>query len=267
MSRKELVGTLEEAEKLCSEAYMAYFRSQKLSSVSDYNGAIEAAQHCIELSVKALFKLVGLEYPQKHDPSTKLEEVMERLDGLEDYNKVSIARAKWISKMWEWAHSTSIYGSLNVPASKLFKERDVKNAVEYASEMHNCCNIIISWVKNRQYTQFEKVEIQTAICTLDASGNWQIELKLKNSGSRASTLTNVFINDAEVSEYGANAPTGSAITTNLKDDPPSPIESGDIGTVKVWIGANYGKLSSGTTVNIKIHSAGGMDYIKLVQLV
>jgi hypothetical protein len=120
---------------------------------------------------------------------------------------------------------------------------------------------------SQYFSQFEKVEIQTTICTLDASGNWQIELKLKNSGSKASTLTNVFINDAEVSEYGARAPTGSAITTNLKLVPPFSIESGDIGTVKVWIGANYGKLSSGFTVNIKIHSAGGMDYIKLVQLV
>jgi len=266
MSRKELFGTLEEAENLCSEAYKFYFRSQNLS-VSDYNGAIEAAQHCIELSVKALIKLVGLEYPKKHDPSTQLEEVIKRLNGLEDYDKVSIARAKWISTMWEWAHSTTIYGSLNVPASKLFKEKDVNNAIGYALEMHNCCSIIISRVKNWQYTKFEKVEIQTAICTLDASGNWQIELKLKNSGSKASTLTNVFINDAEVSEYGASAPTGSAITTNLKDVPPFSIESGDIGTVKVWIGANYRKLSSGTTVNIKIHSAGGIDYIKLVQLV
>jgi HEPN domain-containing protein len=267
MSQKELFGSLEEAENLCSDAHIAYLRSQNLSKMFDYNGAIEAAQHCIELSVKALIRLVGLEYPKKHDPSAQLEEVIGRLNGLEDYNKVSIARAKWISTMWEWAHSTSIYGSLNVPASKLFKEKDAKNAIEYASEMHSCCNIIILRVKDRQYTRFEEVEIQTTICTLDASGNWQIEFKLKNSGSKASTLTNVFINDVEVSEYGASAPTGSAITTNLKDVLPFSIESGDIGTVKVWIGANYGKLSSGTTVNIRIHSAGGMDYIKLVRLV
>jgi len=34
-----------------------------------------------------------------------------------------------------------------------------------------------------------------------------------------------------------------------------------------WINQGYAQLSSGTTVNIKIHSAGGMDYIKLVELV
>jgi len=124
-----------------------------------------------------------------------------------------------------------------------------------------------------QYTQFEKIEIQTAICTLDASGNWQIEVKLKNSGSKTSTLTNVFVNDVEVSGgtgttgYGESGPTAGKITTDLTIATPFSIESGASDTVLVWIGATYGTLSSGTTVNIKIHSAGGMDYIKLVQLV
>ncbi len=123
-----------------------------------------------------------------------------------------------------------------------------------------------------QYTQFEKVEIQTAICTLDTvTGNWQIEVKMKNSGSKSSTLTNVFVSDVEVSEYGDTdipdlLPVGT-ITTDLTIDPPFSISSGDTGTIFIQVGAAYGTLSSGTTVNIKIHSAGGMDYIKLVQLV
>jgi len=120
-----------------------------------------------------------------------------------------------------------------------------------------------------QYTQFEKVDIQTAICTLDpGTGNWQIEVKLKNSGSKASTLTNVFINDVEVSLYQvAPVIAVDTIMTDMTIDPPYSIESGNSGTVKVWIGEDYLFLSSGPTVNIKLHIAGGMDYIKLVQLV
>jgi hypothetical protein len=53
----------------------------------------------------------------------------------------------------------------------------------------------------------------------------------------------------------------------LKIITPVPIGSGAAGTIFVWIGSGYKTLSSGTTVNIKIHSAGGMDYIKLVQLI
>jgi len=143
------ITSIEEAENLCSEAFKMYLRSTSLGK-TDYNGAIEAAQHCIELSVKALYKIVGLEYPKKHDPATQLEDVIKRLNGLHYTQIVSIARAKWISKMWEWAHSTSIYGTLKVPASKLFKLKDVQTAFDYASEMHGCCSVIISLVKSGQ---------------------------------------------------------------------------------------------------------------------
>ena len=120
-----------------------------------------------------------------------------------------------------------------------------------------------------QYTQFEKCEVQTAIVTPDGNGNWIISVKIKNSGSKTSTLTNLFVNDVEVSAYGAVAPVGAVdtITTDMTIATPFTITSGADSTLIVWVGANYGTLSPGTTVNIKMHSAGGMDYIKLVQLV
>ncbi len=120
-----------------------------------------------------------------------------------------------------------------------------------------------------QYTQFERCEVQTAIVTLDSYGNWVVSVKLKNSGSKAATLSNLFINDAEVSAYGAGAPSAAVdtITTAMTTATAYSIGSGEAKSFTVWIGANFGTLSSGTTVNIKIHSAGGMDYIKLVQLV
>jgi len=115
-----------------------------------------------------------------------------------------------------------------------------------------------------QYTNFEKVEIKTAICTSDATG-FTIIIKLKNSGSATSTLSNVFINDVEVSAYGSSLLAGE-IRTSMTTVPPFTLTSGQELPISVFIGAGYGTLSAGTTVNIKIHSAGGMDYIKLVQL-
>jgi len=118
-----------------------------------------------------------------------------------------------------------------------------------------------------QYTQFEKCEIQTAIVTLDGSGNWVVTINIKNSGSKSATLTNVFVNDVEVTAYGAAAADNSTIVTDMTVATPFSLTSGDNDTIIVWIGSGYSTLSSGTTVNIKFHSAGGMDYIKLVQLV
>ncbi len=135
-----------------------------------------------------------------------------------------------------------------------------------------------------QYTQFEKVEIQTAISTWDSTDlEWVIEIKVKNTGTTAATLTNVFINDVEVDAYTiditarlSKAADGKAATDMTETEK---IESGATATILVFIdGLGIGSddptpgtiqwksVSSGTTVNIKIHSAAGMDYIRLVQL-
>ena len=123
-----------------------------------------------------------------------------------------------------------------------------------------------------QYTSFEKVEIQTGYGTLVPSQGWDITLELKNTGTAPATLTHVFVNDVPVSLYGVTTglASQSASYDAIETDIPVlglPIKSGASDTVDVYIGIAYASLSSGTTVNIKIHSAGGMDYIKLVELV
>ena len=124
-----------------------------------------------------------------------------------------------------------------------------------------------------QYTKFEKVEIQSAVCTKAFDGAdyaWNVTMKLKNSGTATATLVGVFINDVEVDGYAVTAttsympPTGETSTNMTQSET---IESGDLRIINVYIDDGYKTLSSGTTVNIKLHSAGGMDYIKLVELV
>ena len=116
------------------------------------------------------------------------------------------------------------------------------------------------------YTKFEKVEIQTAICGVkDATNGWTITLALKNSGTSSATISNVFINDQA-------AQLGVAVTDitllELGSDVPTTgttIASGGTADIEVYIGPTFS--SSGTSINIKLHSAGGMDYIKLLELV
>ncbi len=115
------------------------------------------------------------------------------------------------------------------------------------------------------FTKFEQVEIQTGVCSVDGSGNWQMDISLKNTGTASATLTNIFVNDVEVSAYTSSSLAG-VITTDL-DPTNATITSGDTFYLTVWVGSTYSTLSSGTTVNIKIHSAGGMDYIKLIELI
>jgi len=127
-----------------------------------------------------------------------------------------------------------------------------------------------------QYTQFEKVEIQTAYSAKTDGSGWLVTMNLKNSGTSSASLTDIFINDIPLNStaYGASAfpdGTGDQAVTSLTSGG-QVIGSGESVVVYVWIWRadadnGYSTLSSGTTVNIKIHSAGGMDYIKLVELV
>ena len=131
-----------------------------------------------------------------------------------------------------------------------------------------------------QYTKFEKVEIQTGYSEKVTGSGWEITLNLKNTGTADSTLNYVFLNNKPLNStgtpvaYGASAfpsdGTGNRILTSVAAAGTT-LSSGEETTINIWIWndgtAGYGHLSSGTTVNVKIHSSGGMDYIKLIELV
>ncbi|MFH1773914.1 MAG: HEPN domain-containing protein [Methanobacteriota archaeon] len=141
---------IKSAEELIDEARKVKGRAENLLKNLDCSGAVEASQHRIELSIKSLYKLVGLEYPVKHDAAIQLEKVLSELifPNYWNFYREKIARIRWICKMWEFAHSTSIYGCLDIPASKVFTRRDAQVAVEYASEVYSDCIFIIMNVRN-----------------------------------------------------------------------------------------------------------------------
>jgi len=142
-----------------------------------------------------------------------------------------------------------------------------------------------------QYTSFEKVEIKTAYATRKYDTavfkGWVINIDIQNTGSSTSTLESLFVNDKPISEYGTYGITvydkirwtGTKPTDDewadwelMTDMTSVSLDSGDEATIYVLIWGDKitapqdGLFSSGTTINVKLHSAGGMDYIKLVRL-
>lgn len=115
------------------------------------------------------------------------------------------------------------------------------------------------------YTKFEKVQIVSTVCTKNA-GNWTLSFNLKNTGTTTSTLIEVFVNEVEVDSYSSGAVAGSW-TTNMTQA--QPLESGASTSLEVYMsGTKAGSsLSSGTMVNVRFHSAGGMDYVSLLELI
>jgi len=134
-----------------------------------------------------------------------------------------------------------------------------------------------------QYTKFEKVEIQsgwsTRVTGTSPAIGWNVTLQLKNSGSAPATLSQVFLNSRPLNTtgYGATAVWANiAAATRVVVNIPATgltLNQGESHYITILIsndsgaGTKYAYFTSGTTVDIKIHSAGGMDYIKLLELV
>ena len=129
------------------------------------------------------------------------------------------------------------------------------------------------------YTRFERVEIPTAYANKVGSwtaGNdpagwtqagWNITIVLKNSGSADATIDNVFVNGKPYAQFSNVAIRygGTLVTSTLS----VPLNAGAEAAVEVLIqsGTDQGvTFSSGTTLDIKLHSAAGKEYPKLIDL-
>ena len=127
-----------------------------------------------------------------------------------------------------------------------------------------------------QYTQFEKVEIQTGYATYDTTNTiWTITMAIKNSGSADATINMAFLNDVPCAAANYHVDATNVTATQWGASFPSTgvtLKPGQKTTVYVYVDnpcsgiSELAFLSAGTTINVKIHSAGGMDYIKLIRL-
>jgi len=116
-----------------------------------------------------------------------------------------------------------------------------------------------------QYAKFESVDIISGYCT-QTGGNWTISFTLKNSGTSTASLLSIFINDVEIDTYNTTAVAGEW-TTDMTS--PRSITSGQSVSLNVYVSSSKAgvSLSSGTTVNVRFHSAAGMDYTSMKVLV
>jgi len=123
-----------------------------------------------------------------------------------------------------------------------------------------------------EYLKFERIEIQSGICwrqTKDGDMYWKIELRLKNPGTATVTFTSITINDKEVKRYNQDSNMMQGISTSMTKD--ETLEIGMSRTYSIYIDDQYPSsavpYTSGVTVTLRLHSAGGMDYLKTLELV
>jgi flagellin-like protein len=109
------------------------------------------------------------------------------------------------------------------------------------------------------YTRLEIIEVQSAVASKGVAGNYTITLAVKNTGSADATIDSVFINGKPMSQFPGVNPHLAAGGTS--------VIAGGSATVVIDVPANQGApFSAGTTIEVKLHTAGGKDYPQMVTL-
>jgi len=132
------------------------------------------------------------------------------------------------------------------------------------------------------YTTFEQIELPTVyakdLVNDQPFAGWNVTIKLKNTGSADATIDDIFINDVPLEDYDSGTIQLYVDTCDANGNQTSSLSSlsidinkGQSKTLYLYIkddtnGNGVDGCTSGTTVNIKIHTASGRDYPTHVKL-
>jgi flagellin-like protein len=144
------------------------------------------------------------------------------------------------------------------------------------------------WMGNiaGSYTSSEKIEMPSsysvynqdldATVGLNATGwdtsGWKVYIGLKNSGSRDALITNIFLNEKPLKDYGNNYVALFLDDDNTQDNNLTlssisvPVSKGGEVELVLWLKSGTEGCSSGTTIDLKINSSAGNKYPVLVRL-
>ena len=111
--------------------------------------ALRLSQECVELSLKAVLKLVGIEYPKKHDVSDVLLEVKNRFP--EWFRKELDFMAEASRKLAK-KREVSMYGDEEsfLSPDEVTSVEEARRAVEWARKIHRLCKKLLLEMRRRR---------------------------------------------------------------------------------------------------------------------
>ena len=112
----------------------------------------------------------------------------------------------------------------------------------------------------------EQLEVVSATATFDETANaYKIKVIVRNAGTAPVTIDGVFITPSELGDGATCTCTGATTPPAINDvatDSDCKIDPGDSATIEVTLSGG----TAGQSVEVKIHTAGGKEYPKLVVL-
>ncbi|MFQ6086231.1 MAG: HEPN domain-containing protein [Candidatus Bathyarchaeia archaeon] len=136
-----------------AEDYLRRARSRLIDAKSafdrgDHPDAVLYCQECVEFSIKACLRLVGVEYPREHDVGGVL---IDSADLLPEWLRGHVDKMAEISGELALLRGPSVYGEerRGIPPSELFTEADGKRALERAEVVFEKCKRFLEWFKTK----------------------------------------------------------------------------------------------------------------------
>jgi HEPN domain-containing protein len=108
----------------------------------EYPDVVRYSQECVEFSLKACLRFVGVEYPREHDVSDVLLEVA---DSFPKWFRNRVEELAGISRNLAVLRGPSTYGEeeRGVPPSKLFGQREASAALADAKTVFGSCSKLL----------------------------------------------------------------------------------------------------------------------------
>jgi HEPN domain-containing protein len=130
------------AKDYMEQAEYKIILAQKAFEDGRYNISVRQAQECVELSLKAALRYVGIEPPRWHDVSIILKEKKERFPkGFVN----SIDKISFISRTLRKEREASMYGDeeRGIAPSAIYTRYDAAQAIEWAKEVQEICKELV----------------------------------------------------------------------------------------------------------------------------
>jgi HEPN domain-containing protein len=131
------------AKDYMEQAKYKIILAQKAFEDEKYNITVRQAQECVELSLKAALRYVGIEPPRWHDVSIILKDKKERFP--KEFVNV-IDKLSFISRTLRKEREASMYGDeeRGVTPSAIYTRYDAAQAIEWAKEVQEiCCKLVL----------------------------------------------------------------------------------------------------------------------------
>lgn len=154
--RKTIEGWIDKAATQLDTA------KKHLKSHCHYSESVEASQECVELSVKSVLSILGIEFPRSHSWDSKSlskiagqivqKQILKKIEEQNLYQCSRLPRLLHLTNFWAQFYLTAKYGMEAghlASAQELFEMEDAKLAVHHAEECYRAASELRHLSKNK----------------------------------------------------------------------------------------------------------------------